>query len=76
MKNCDGALLDFRTSFFSIFSQGPGFPWIEADIFFHALDFVFHGLDFAENFHGNILFFTGCLKDFFTGRIKFSRVEN
>ena len=31
------------------------------------MDFVFHGLDFAEIFQGNKLFFTGCFKDFFTG---------
>ena len=88
-KNCDGALLDFRTSFFSIFSQGPGFSFIEADFFFHALDFVFHGLDFADIFTGTNYFsrvvskifsregssFHGLKTDFFHGLQKFFHGE-
>ena len=58
------------------FHKDRVFHGLQLIFFFLALDFVFHGLDFAEIFHGNKLFFTGCFKDFFTGRIKFSRVEN
>ena len=76
MKKLRWCTIRFSYQFFLDFFTGTGFSMDWSWYFFHALDFVFHGLDFAEIFHGNILFFTGCLKDFFTGRIKFSRVEN
>ena len=67
-KNCDGALLDFRTSFFSIFSQGPGFSWIEADIFFSRLGFCFSRVGFCWNVSREQFFFHGLFQRFFRGK--------
>ena len=67
-KNCDGALLDFRTSFFSIFSQGPGFLRIEADIFFSRLGFCFSRVGFCWNFSREQIIFHGLFQRFFHGK--------